>query len=52
MALDPDPMIGLGDLAGAYLALLGQLTEDPDREVRAALPGAVYGLVRMAMVQL
>ena len=51
-ALDPDPMTRLGDLGAAYLDLLGQLAEHPDPEVRAALPGMAYGLVKMAMAEL
>lgn len=49
IALDPDPMVRLGDLTAAYLDLLGQLVEHPDKEVRAALPGMAYNLVTMAM---
>ena len=52
MVLDPDPLVRLGDLTTAYLDLLGQLATDPDTEVREALPGMAYGLVRMAMAEL
>ena len=50
--VDPDPEQKMEDLGREYLAVLGQLAEDPDPEVRAALPGAVHGLVRMAQTEL
>ncbi len=52
VVVDHDPEQRLEDLGREYLEVMGQMAEHPEPEVRAALPGMVYGLVKMAVVEL
>ncbi len=49
VVVDPDPEQKLEDLGREYLDVMGQLARNPDREVRAALPDAAYGVAMQAM---
>ena len=52
VVVDPDPEQRLEDLGREYLEVMGRLARHPDQEVRDALPGQVYGLVKMTMTEL